>query len=345
MAIEVRIKKSFGDFTLDVDFTSQRGRLGILGASGSGKSMTLKGIAGIIRPDEGRIVLNDRVLFDSEKKINLKPQVRRVGYLFQNYALFPHRTVAENIASGLGIKMRSASADARVKEMLRLLQLEGMEERYPGQLSGGQQQRVALGRILVYKPEIILLDEPFSALDEHLREQLQLQLSHVLEGWKDDTILVTHSRDEAYRLTDHMMIVDGGRIVARGETKELFHYPKCVAAARLSGCKNIEKAIRRGDHEIEVPAWRACLYTSQPVPDNVTAVGVRAHDFFPASPDTRNAISVAIDSVSETPFERVYILLCPDGALLWWKMPREQFAPGCMTHIAVKPEDVMVLTD
>ena len=178
MSLQAAIKKRFSGFSLDVSLNTDGGVMGILGASGSGKSMTLKCIAGIETPDEGRIVLNGRVLFDSEKHINLPPQKRKVGYLFQNYALFPNMTVETNIAAGLsGSKEEKQEAVAR---MIRLFKLEGLEKRYPSQLSGGQQQRVALARILVYEPDVIMLDEPFSALDYYLKEQLQFQVREVL---------------------------------------------------------------------------------------------------------------------------------------------------------------------
>ena len=169
MALEVDIEKKLGDFRLRAAFTCDKGITGILGASGSGKSMTLKCIAGIERPDRGRIVLDGRVLFDSRQKINLKPQKRRVGYMFQNYALFPTMTVTQNIAAGQGI-----SAD-RVREMIERFHLKGLEGHYPSELSGGQQQRVALARIMAYRPDLILLDEPFSALDDNLKERLRLR--------------------------------------------------------------------------------------------------------------------------------------------------------------------------
>lgn len=152
------------------------------------------------RPDEGRIVLNDRVLFDSEKKINLTPQKRNVGYLFQNYALFPNMTVEANIAAGL--KCPEREKQEIVREMIRLFKMEGLEKRYPSQLSGGQQQRTALARILAYEPDVIMLDEPFSALDFYLKEQLQLQVKEVLKNYSGDALLVTHSRDEVYRFCE-----------------------------------------------------------------------------------------------------------------------------------------------
>ena len=226
MALEVDIHRKLHDFELNISFTTEGcSRLGVLGPSGCGKSMTLKSIAGIVTPDSGRIVLNDRVLFDSEKKINLRPQQRRVGYLFQSYALFPHMKIVDNIACGLKLSSREARSNRQIKELMDMLHLTGLEERYPGQLSGGQQQRVALARILLYQPEIILLDEPFSALDEPLREELQKQLSEILHSWQREVILVTHSHSEVRKLSDRLLVLESGHIVQFGDTKELLPQP------------------------------------------------------------------------------------------------------------------------
>ena len=226
MSLEVDIRKKLHGFKLDVSFTTAgSSRLGVLGPSGSGKSMTLKSIAGIVTPDEGRIVLNGRTLFDSAKKINLPPQKRKVGYLFQSYALFPHMRVVDNIACGLQLNKKEARENRQIKQIVDMLHLNGLEERYPGQLSGGQQQRAALARILAFQPEIILLDEPFSALDEPLRVELQRQLSEILHSWRKEAILVTHSIKEVRRLSDHLIELDCGHIVARGETEKLLPRP------------------------------------------------------------------------------------------------------------------------
>ena len=167
--LKVDIQKKLKEFDLDVSFELKKGRLGILGPSGCGKSMTLKSIAGIVDPDEGIVSLKtneETTYFDSDKKINLKPQKRNVGYLFQNYALFPNMTVEENVAVGIS----KNDDEKEVSQIIKRFRLEGLEKRYPRQLSGGQQQRVALARIMAYGPDVILLDEPFSAMDTYLKE-------------------------------------------------------------------------------------------------------------------------------------------------------------------------------
>ena len=223
MEIRVRINKTVGDFKLNIDFQSASGRIGILGASGCGKSMTLKCIAGIETPDEGEIYVGDEALFDSWKNINVKPQKRKIGYLFQNYALFPTMTVAENIESGLS--GRKEEKKQRVQEMIEKFQLWGLENRLPKELSGGQQQRVALARIMAYSPDVILLDEPFSALDAFLKEQLQRELTETFSDYPGIVIMVSHSVDEIFKFCDELLVVHQGHNMDYGKTKDIFKDP------------------------------------------------------------------------------------------------------------------------
>ena len=224
MSLSVDIKKRLGSFQLDVSFEAQDATetLALLGASGCGKSMALKCIAGIERPDEGRIVLNDRVLFDSAAHVDMPVQQRRVGYLFQNYALFPTMTVLDNVLVGV----REGSRDERRERALaqiRTFRLEGLEDHRPAELSGGQQQRCALARIMANDPELLLLDEPFSALDGFLRWQLELELSDTLKAFPGGVVFVTHSRDEVYRMCARSCprAVRRARVAVRGRHQRL----------------------------------------------------------------------------------------------------------------------------
>ena len=210
MALEVDIEKRLGDFHLRAAFACGREFMGILGASGSGKSMTLKCIAGIEKPDRGRIVLDGRVLFDSGKRINLPPQKRRTGYLFQDYALFPGMTVRQNILCGLHGEKDRKKRETRADEMMEMLQIREAAGLKPEALSGGQAQRAALGRILVSEPDLMMLDEPFSALDAHLRLKLQAELKDLLSGYGKGIIMVTHDRDEAYRMCERLGVMEQG---------------------------------------------------------------------------------------------------------------------------------------
>ena len=253
--LKVNIQKELKEFDLDVDFELKKGCLGILGPSGCGKSMTLKSIAGIVNPDNGFISLNDTVYFDSSNKTNLKPQKRNVGYLFQNYALFPNMTVEENVAIGLGKDYDKN----HLSEIIKRYHLNGLEKRYPRELSGGQQQRVALARIMAYGPDVILLDEPFSAMDTFLKEQLRLELVNSLRDFDGFSIMVTHNRDEAFQFCDELIILDKGKVIAKGDTHEVFENPRKVQVARLTGCKNISR-ITLGSSKIEMPfEWEITL--------------------------------------------------------------------------------------
>ncbi|NLN14093.1 MAG: ATP-binding cassette domain-containing protein [Tissierellia bacterium] len=285
MGLTVDIKKKFKGFTLDVSFSTKGGYLGILGPSGSGKSMTLKCIAGVETPDEGRIVLNGKVLFDSENKINLKPQERNIGYLFQNYALFPHMTVEENI--GLGLRYpKGATFSARAKKekeervrgMIKLFCLQGLEDKYPNQLSGGQQQRVALARAIIYKPHILMLDEPFSALDAHLKDNLQLELVKLLKHYEGEVLMVSHSRDEIFRFCENLVVMDQGRSILFGKTKDIFRQPSLYKAAKIVGYKNISRCKILSSHLVRALDWGLDLKVGKPVPSNTKYIGIHAEE-------------------------------------------------------------------
>ncbi len=239
MSLSVHITKKIGNFRLAVDMEQESGVTGILGASGCGKSMTLKCIAGIEKPDTGRIVLNERVLFDSEKGINIKPQERNVGYLFQNYALFPNMTVEQNIFCGLSKEKDKTVCRNKLERMLEVMGIQAYRKQYPHQLSGGQQQRTALARILVSEPELLLLDEPFSALDAYLREQLQTQVRHILKKFGKDVLMVSHNRDEVYYLCEQTAVMHQGQIVEQAKTEKLFLKPQTKEAVLLIGKTDI----------------------------------------------------------------------------------------------------------
>ena len=209
--LEVQIYKKLAEFDLDVSFQVNDNILGLMGASGSGKSMTLKCIAGIETPDQGRIVLNDRVLFDSEKKINVPIQKRNVGYMFQSYALFPNMNVYENISVGLRAR-KVKDVDIVAQKVMKQFQISELVSRYPKQLSGGQRQRVALARLMAYEPDVLLLDEPFSALDEDLKEDLLQELKSELQISKP-VIFVSHDKEEVNYLCDLNYKIKQGEIV------------------------------------------------------------------------------------------------------------------------------------
>ncbi len=220
MILKATFTKKLKTETLSLSFVLENTVLGILGKSGCGKSMTLRCLAGVQKPDTGRIVLNDTILFDSDKKICLKPQKRNIGYLFQNYALFPNMTVWQNIAFACD------NNKERVAELLERFYLQNVADLFPAMLSGGQQQRTAMARMLAAKPKVLLLDEPFSALDSFLRQEMEKQVQAVLSSYEGVAVLVSHNKGEIYRLTQKCMVMQQGKAAEYGDTKILFDCPK-----------------------------------------------------------------------------------------------------------------------
>lgn len=273
----VDIQKQLRGFLLETSFTTTEDTLGLLGASGAGKSMLLRCIAGLETPSRGQIVLNGRVLFDSKKGINLPSRDRRIGFVFQNYALFPHLTVSQNIAFGLQ-KLPKPELNKRVKEQIIAMQLQGLENRYPQQLSGGQQQRVALARALAIRPQALLLDEPFSALDTHLRSQLEKQLIQTLASYQGATLFVTHNLEEAYRICQNLLVLLEGKTAAYGSKENIFERPHTLRVAQLTGCKNFSRARTVSPHLVEAVDWGCILHVIEPI-HSVAYVGIHAHHF------------------------------------------------------------------
>lgn len=347
MSLEVTIAKRFEGFTLHADFTAGNTAAAILGASGCGKSMTLRCIAGVVKPDSGRIVLDGRVLFDSEKGIDLPPQQRNVGLLFQNYALFPNMTVEQNILCALKKEKDPAARKAACGSALRAMRLEELAHRLPSELSGGQQQRAALARILAGRPRILMLDEPFSALDSYLREEVEGEVGSLLSNFDGTALLVTHDRDEAYRLCREMIVMDSGEVLRAGTTKEVFADPRRLTVARLTGCKNILPCVRVDEHHVRLTGWERELTVALPVPEGCCAVGIRAHDFAPEAADGENRMPVQVGASSENPFDwNMTCTAADDAGKLWWKVSKTTLSsppPQAPAYLRVAPENIMPL--
>lgn len=347
MSLEVTIAKRFEGFALHADFTAGNTAAAILGASGCGKSMTLRCIAGVVKPDSGRIVLDGRVLFDSEKGIDLPPQQRNVGLLFQNYALFPNMTVEQNILCALKKEKDPAARKAACGSALRAMRLEELAHRLPSELSGGQQQRAALARILAGRPRILMLDEPFSALDSYLREEVEGEVGSLLSNFDGTALLVTHDRNEAYRLCREMIVMDSGEVLRAGTTKEVFADPRRLTAARLTGCKNILPCVRVDEHHVRLTGWERVLTVALPVPEGCCAVGIRAHDFAPEAADGENRMPVQVGASSENPFDwNVICTAADDAGKLWWKVSKTTLSsppPQAPAYLRVAPENIMPL--
>ena len=346
MKLVVNIEKRLREFTLAADFTLHDSVLALLGASGSGKSMTLKCIAGLERPDWGQIILNGRTLYDSEKKIDLPPQARNVGYLFQNYALFPNMTVRENIIFALeGSKEEKERIFA---ENVVRFSLEGFENASPANLSGGQQQRVAFARILARGAELLLLDEPLSALDTHLKWQIEMALKEMLETQDMSAILVTHDRDEAFRIAREIATIEKGYLAPPMDKHVLFKDPGTRAGAMLTGCKNVSAARRIDATCANAPDWGVTLRIP-PVQNDVQYIAIRAHYLTPAEGGGENVFPARIMEIIESTFSYIIMLRFEDGAIpVRWELDKADFmalgvSRNDTLHIRFPKEALMLL--
>ena len=348
MKLIVNIEKRLRDFTLAANFTLTDTTLALLGASGSGKSMTLKCIAGLERPDRGQIVLNERILFDSEKGINLPPQARNVGYLFQNYALFPNMTVRENIIFALE---GSREEKERIfAENVARFSLEGLESAYPANLSGGQQQRVAFARILARGADVLLLDEPLSALDTHLKWQIEIALREILAMQDISAILVTHDRDEAFRIAQEIATVDRGQLTTPMDKHELFRSPGTRAATTLTGCKNISAARRVDETHVTATDWGITLRVADAT-TNVRHIAVRAHYLVLASENDADAHPARIAEVIESTFTYIVMLRFAENAVpIRWEIDKatwhaHEAGIGDTLYFTFPVDELMLLRD
>ena len=237
--------------------------------------MTLKCIAGIETPDEGEIVLNGRTLFNDKKGINVSPQDRIVGLLFQSYALFPNMTLKENIL--IGIRKDKKNKEKIIEQVIKDFSLDGLEDNYPHQLSGGQQQRVALARMIVNEPEILMLDEPLSALDEHLKWQMERELVDIINKHTGEIIYVSHNKDEVFRISDLIAVINNGKIEEYSKKSDLFNKPNSIYSAILTGYKNISRAKKINENKVLAIDWNLELECEN-IKDNVKYIAIHEQD-------------------------------------------------------------------
>lgn len=348
--IDVNFTKRFKGFTLNVCFKADQEIVALFGASGSGKSLTLKCIAGIYQPDAGHIVLNDRILFDSEKGINLIPQERRSGLLFQNYALFPNMTVERNIACGLRGHLTNAERHEAVQTLIDAFYLRGHEKHYPEQLSGGQQQRTALARILAGNPEILMLDEPLSALDSYLRWQLEQELISTLSNLKLPTLYVSHNRGEVYRICEKIVLMENGKSNDLQDVKHLFDVPRTYSAALLSGCKNFSPIKRIRPDAIWIENWQIEIKCRKDLSENIRLIGVQAGRIYPNMDE--NQVTCIIERITED-INHCIITLQPefssnrnDQSRLLMELSKEsanQLSEGQLLKVGFRQADILFL--
>lgn len=354
MFLEInQIRKSYGsgesrvEVLKGIDLSVEQGECCVLlGPSGSGKSTLLNIIGGIDQADSGDICIRGERMADmKEKKLTLYRR-KHLGYIFQMYNLIPNLTVRENVEVGAYLSEKPLDVD----ELLHTLGLYDHRNKLPNQLSGGQQQRTALARIMAYEPDVILLDEPFSALDAYLRERMLTELMEMLSDYEGTVIMVSHSRDEIYSFSEEVLVIEDGHGIRLGPVKEVFNAPRYKTAARLTGCKNIADVYRMDAQTVYVKDWDVQLiFKGRSVPENVKAIGIRAHDLIPVY----GTISGAMLKVKEWksvdyPFERKYFIQCESGCEdFCWFVQREISATleekGMPDALAFPEEKVLFL--
>ena len=314
--LKVSFRQQFGNFRLDVDFQVAPGLIVLFGSSGAGKSLTLRSMAGLLHPGQGCVKLGEYVLFDSEAGVDLPPQERHVGYVPQHYALFPHLTVAENIAFALprqtssgGWRKRRSTQNTRVAELLVALELKGLERRYPATLSGGQQQRVALARALAAEPRLLLLDEPFNALDIAVRQRLRDALRHFQRRFALPIVLVTHDREEVQQLADAVVVLQQGQVKQVGSVQDVFFAPKTSDVAQLVGQQNI---------------FGGYLASPAHEPPSSPALALRVS--WLQSPGARTQLAIPRDDVSE----RCWLPLPSPAPFSTQTLPSQTLLVGCI---------------
>lgn len=328
MSLHVDIEKTLKNYKLRV-FIDQTNKItGLLGESGCGKSMTLKCIAGLENPDKGRITLNGKVLYDSEKNINLKPQERNVGFVFQNYALFPHMTVYENIEIGLK-NIDKKSKNLICNKYIEDFNLEKVKNNLPNELSGGQQQRVALARALAKEPDILLLDEPLSALDYHLRDEIEENLRDILNRYKGSTIFVTHNINEAYRVCEDIVVYDEGVGVVTRNKYELFNNPKSIKEAKLTGFKNISRFKFINDNLIYAIDWNLNITIDNANQyKNLQYLCIREYDIKISDNRRSDEIYMEVINITENPFDFTIVI------------KNEKFSNADVIYMNIKKHDI-----
>lgn len=343
MSISVNIKKRYGNFELDVSFETGNEVLALFGESGCGKSTILKCVAGIIKPDSGRIALGEKVLFDSEKKINLIPQKRNLGYLSQSYALFPNMTVAQNISCGI----HGRKDIEKIDSMIRAMHLEGMEKKYTSQLSGGQQQRTALARILIGEPDILMLDEPFSALDTHLRYQMEHEVRAVIRKFGKPVLLVSHDSAEVYRLSDRIAVMKDGHIETFGKREDVYLDPSTVNGAILTGYRNISSVSVADDGTLYADDWGMTLNAGRGDSEAKHAAFRTESARLGAGDNTMECI---VEAVIPNAFAKVYRMIPKNGRaeagfVLEVTAGSEELERGSIVNVSIPDREIVLLRD
>lgn len=350
--LKVDIVKNYKKFSLRANIECESETLGLLGASGSGKSLTLKCIAGIERPDSGTIELDGELLFCSNKRVDVKIQRRRIGMLFQRYALFPNMTVLQNVMTGAHDIGDRHEQRERSLSTIKKLRIDGLENHRPHQLSGGQCQRVALARILVSNPRALLLDEPFSALDSYGKWRLEQQLCDILREFDGAALYVSHDRDEVYRLCDSVVTVENGATEQKRPVREFFSAPDTYAAALVSGCKNFSQVRYIDAHRVFALDWgRELILKAEVSKGDTQYIGARAHYLSIGPDDSENCVPGTVVRLTDNLFSRIITVDTgtesggEEHGYLRIELPLDVTHPGLGERVFVRipPEAIMPL--
>lgn len=350
MSLIVDIKKRLSNFDLDIQFEADKDVFAILGASGSGKSMVLKCISGIEKPDSGYIEYNGKVFFDSKKNINIASQKRNVGFLFQNYALFPNMTVEENIKSGIRDKKKSSND---VETVMKKFFIYKIRNRYPREISGGEQQRTALARIFISSPNILMLDEPLSALDYYIKWELEQFIMDKIKEFDGVSLFVSHSRDEVYRICDKIGVLNSGKFDIIEGKHNLFLSPKTHFAAILTGCKNFAKIKFISDKKIEAEDWGEIFEFENNIDNkNINYIGIRAHYFFENDIPNNDIFNIKCEIVKVVEEIFSYMIIVKpvkskNNANIVWEFSKENYSEkyktGAVINLGFNKESVIFL--
>jgi molybdate transport system permease protein len=340
-SLNFRVSLLLGSFNLEVAHRSTAKRIAILGPSGSGKTLLLKVLAGAMKPNAGHCVINGTTLFDT--KTSVPPERRKIGYLPQGYGLFPHLDVRANIA--FGTKVTAEVID----ECLVNTGLADVGHYFPAQLSGGQRQRVALARAFMQRPNLLLLDEPLSALDTYLRQIMERLIAHSTANFSGHTLLVTHNLDEAYRIGEEILVIHNGNIIAAGPNETVFRRPGNLMTATITGCKNIF-AVAHDTKHLVIPDLDSAKILGDAA---IQHVGIRAHDFrLSTTPSSANALQTVVrfDSISEAAHRCSVGVRCASGKVAYIELTYEKWHAlkdhlQTQWYLTVDPERVMPLTN
>ena len=346
MKLRVDIMKNMGQFRIDAQLEAGEGALALLGATGSGKSTVLRCIAGLLTPDEGRVMMDGEPLFDSSRHINVPPQRRRIGILTEGYSLFPHMTVKKNIAAAVE---RRSERERLAEDTLRRFRLTDAADKFPRQLSELERQRTALARLWASHPSAVLLDEPLSALDSFVKSELEQELSEFISTFEGPVIWGSHDRGEVYRNCPRVCVMENGLSQEIISAERLLSHPGTEGAARLSGCKNIVGAVPR-HNAIFIPEWGVTLRPAYPIPPLLRRVGIRAHQVRLSEPALVNTFAATVERVIEDVSSTIVLLrpsgASPDAPLLRMEIDRNVWrtTPDQRhVNVCIGPQDLLLL--